>query len=171
MMMRSVLHDITRRIQYGRSPSLGAGSVLSGHIASGGEAIRHPAWPKLGSREVPLILDLDGTLLRTDVLYEKALALVRADPLNVLRMLYWAMGGRAHLKRRMAQAVTLDIEALPENPELVAFAEAEAKGGRPIHMSTATDNVTAPRSPAASRSSAASSPATADESERGRQSG
>lgn len=143
MMMRSVLHDITRRIQYGRSPSLGAGSVLSGHIASGVEAVRHPAWPKLGSREVPLILDLDGTLLRTDVLYEKALALVRADPLNVLRMLYWAMSGRAHLKRRMAQAVTLDIEALPENPELVAFAEAEAKGGRPIHMSTATDNVTA----------------------------
>ncbi|TXN76093.1 UbiA family prenyltransferase [Methylobacterium sp. WL18] len=97
----------------------------------------------LRSHDIPLIIDLDGTLLRADMLYEKALALVRADLLNLLKIVYWALGGRAYLKRRMAQAATLDIESLPVNPELVAFAEAEASGGRPVHMSTATDNVTA----------------------------
>ncbi|WCS23811.1 UbiA family prenyltransferase [Methylobacterium sp. NMS14P] len=95
------------------------------------------------SPDVPLILDLDRTLLRADVLYEKAIALVRADLLNLLKILYWALSGRAYLKRRMAQAATLDIEALPINTELMAFAQAEAQSGRLVHMSTATDNVTA----------------------------
>jgi 4-hydroxybenzoate polyprenyltransferase len=77
------------------------------------------------------------------MLYEKAIALIRVDALNVFRILYWALGGRAYLKRRMAQAATLDIDALPANDELVVFAQAEAGGGRQVHLSTATDNVTA----------------------------
>ncbi|WP_408903176.1 hypothetical protein [Methylobacterium radiotolerans] len=95
------------------------------------------------SYQVPLILDLDGTLLRADVLYEKALSLVRADPLNIFKIVYWSLGGRAYLKRRMAQDAKLDIDTLPVNAELIEFAQTEANGGRPVHMSTATDNVTA----------------------------
>lgn len=97
----------------------------------------------LGLTGVPLILDLDRTLLRADVLYEKAIALVRADLLNILRILWWMLGGRAYLKRCMARAARLDIESLPVNSELIDFAEAEAKRGRQVHMSTATDAVTA----------------------------
>ena len=87
----------------------------------------------------PLVLDLDGTLIRTDVLFEGIAALLRANPFNVVAVALWALRGRAHLKRRVAERAPLDVDTLPLNEELVSYAAREAALGREVHLATAAD--------------------------------
>ncbi|MFN7054681.1 UbiA family prenyltransferase [Hyphomonas sp.] len=93
--------------------------------------------------QVPLVLDLDGTLIRTDSLHEQAMVFVRRNPLNLLRLAGWVLGGRVKLKARLADAVTLDPDHLPVNEELISFAEQEAGNGRKIVLATAAHTDTA----------------------------
>lgn len=93
--------------------------------------------------DIPLVLDLDGTLLRTDLLQEKALAFVKENPLRIFLLFSWLLKGRAHLKRQLSQAVSLDIDRLPVNEDLIAYAEAEHAKGRMVVLATASDALVA----------------------------
>lgn len=94
---------------------------------------------------VPLVVDLDGTLLRSDVLLESSLALVRTRPLWALAPLLWLGGGKAALKRRLAETVALDVTALPYDPGVLALiAQARAQGRR-IVLATASHRLYAER--------------------------
>lgn len=86
---------------------------------------------------IPLVLDLDGTLIRTDSLIEQGVALLRRNPFAIFQLIGWLLAGRVMLKQKLAAAVQLDPELLPVNEELLAFAEAEAAGGRTIVLATA----------------------------------
>ena len=46
----------------------------------------------------PLVVDLDGTLIRTDLIWEHLAALLRRNPLWLLPVLVWWLRGRAFLK-------------------------------------------------------------------------
>lgn len=92
---------------------------------------------------IPLVLDLDGTLVRTDTLQEQAVALVRHNPFAIFKLIAWVLAGRIILKERLAAAVTLDPELLPVNEELIAFAEQEAAKGRKVVLATAAHAETA----------------------------
>ncbi|MDZ4264057.1 MAG: hypothetical protein U1B30_17230, partial [Pseudomonadota bacterium] len=64
----------------------------------------------LGSDAVatPLFVDLDGTLVKTDLLAEGAVALLKSSPLYLFSMLFWLVkGGKARLKAEIANRVTL----------------------------------------------------------------
>ncbi len=101
--------------------------------------------PILNRDAVPLVLDLDECLIRTDLLFETALAYVRVNPLRIFQIVGWALRGRAHLKRRLAEAVSLDLSSLPANEKLVNFARAESQRGRTIYLATAADELLAIR--------------------------
>ena len=58
--------------------------------------------------DVPLAVDLDGTLLHTDVLWENALALLARNPLILFLLPFWLLRGRAHLKRMLALRAPVD---------------------------------------------------------------
>ena len=88
---------------------------------------------------LPLVLDLDHSLIRCDILHEAALAYLRRKPLGIFSLARWLMQGRAVLKRKLAERVTLDIETLPVNEELAAFAVAEKDKGRTVVLATASD--------------------------------
>lgn len=98
---------------------------------------RHPAPP------IPLLIDLDHSLIRTDLLMESALAYVATNPLRIGRLIAWLLQGRAHLKRRIAEAVDLDMELIPVNEKVVAIAEEAAREGRPVFLVTASDDLLA----------------------------
>ncbi len=51
----------------------------------------------------PLVVDLDGTLIRTDMLHEFALRVLRDRPFDTLRIPYWLSRGKAVLKRHLAK--------------------------------------------------------------------
>ena len=90
-------------------------------------------------RPVPLVIDLDGTLLRTDLLLEGAVSILRRNLFMVFAMLLWLPRGRAYFKRKVAERATLDIATMPSHAELLAHIEAERATGREIVLATAAD--------------------------------
>jgi 4-hydroxybenzoate polyprenyltransferase len=85
-----------------------------------------------------LVIDLDGTLLRTDLLLESALALLARRPWLLFAFPAWLWRGRAHLKREIASRVELDVAALPWDERVLALARAAA-GQREVVLCTASD--------------------------------
>ncbi|GHD61782.1 membrane protein [Thalassobaculum fulvum] len=90
---------------------------------------------------LPLCVDLDGTLVRTDLLYETLLAALRRRPWIVLALPFWLLAGRAHLKARLVEAAGdgVDIAALPLTEDLVDYLRSERQAGRRIELVSASD--------------------------------
>jgi 4-hydroxybenzoate polyprenyltransferase len=91
------------------------------------------------SDSVPLVVDLDGTLLRTDLLFESALRLIKQRPWLALMVPFWLLKGRAYLKRRIFQLVRIDVSLLPLHEELLAWLRDEKMRGRHLTLATASD--------------------------------
>ena len=87
----------------------------------------------------PLVVDLDGTLVKTDLLLESVCSLLRQEPLALFALPIWLLKGRAHLKREIAQRVQLDPALLPYRTELLDYLRAEHDKGRSIILATASD--------------------------------
>jgi 4-hydroxybenzoate polyprenyltransferase/phosphoserine phosphatase len=99
-----------------------------------------PSDPVSAPRDsVPLFVDLDGTLIKTDLLVESAFLLLKKQPWMLLAMLYWLAYGKARLKEEIAQRTVLDFEVLPLQKEFVEFLHNEAKNGRTLYLATASD--------------------------------
>jgi len=97
------------------------------------------------SDEPPLLIDLDRSLIRTDMLLETVLAYLSANPLRIFRLLGWALKGRAHLKRKLAEAVEFDVELVPVHDGVAALAARASRRGRQVFLVTATDELLASR--------------------------
>ncbi|MBD7975910.1 MULTISPECIES: UbiA family prenyltransferase [Pseudomonas] len=91
----------------------------------------------------PLVVDLDGTLLNSDMLLETGLAYLRQYPLYFYRPFLWLLKGKAHLKSKLAQATNLDVSVLPYNPDVIALIESVRKQGRRVILATASHRVLA----------------------------
>ena len=87
----------------------------------------------------PLVVDLDGTLIRTDLLVESVCSLVRQEPRALFALPVWLAKGRAHLKREIAQRVQLDPALHPYRTDLLDYLRAEREKGRQIVLATASD--------------------------------
>lgn len=87
-----------------------------------------------------LAVDLDGTLIRSDILVETGFAYVKANPLSFYRPLIWfARGGKAHLKSNLARATHVDITTLPYDTKVIEWLKRERAAGRPMVLATASD--------------------------------
>lgn len=88
---------------------------------------------------IPLVVDLDGTLIHTDMLHESALRVLRDHPLDVLRIPAWLAKGKAVLKRKLAERSSFDPASLPYNRELLHWLGEQRGLGRPLVLCTASD--------------------------------
>lgn len=88
--------------------------------------------------DLPLAVDLDGTLLHTDLLHESILQLARLKPWLIFQLPIWLLGGRAKLKSRLTSAVNLPIASMPFNSELIAYIREQRSSGRRIILCTAS---------------------------------
>lgn len=96
--------------------------------------------------DLPLVVDLDGTLLRTDLLLESGLAHLRERPLRCLDPVLWLLrDGKAGLKQRLAEVTNLDITALPYEPAVIALIRQARSQGRPVILATASHRTLAER--------------------------
>ncbi len=93
----------------------------------------------INGKRVPLVVDLDGTLVRTDLLCEVLFTLLRHRPWRFLLLLPALLRGRAALKARVAAEIELDPHRLPWNEAVVEFVQARAATGQPIWLATAAD--------------------------------
>lgn len=90
--------------------------------------------------ELPLVVDLDGALLKVDTLHESLIALLVRRPLKLIRALVVLMtNGRAALKAMLASLGVLDIEALPLREDVVFWLREQAAAGRALHLAAAAD--------------------------------
>ena len=102
--------------------------------------------PAPGTASLPaLCVDLDGTLVKSDTLYDSTLALARHHPAKLLQLPGWLVQGKAALKRHITGAVQLDVAHLPYNRELLQYLEQQRTTGRPIYLATAADSALAER--------------------------
>lgn len=87
----------------------------------------------------PLVVDLDGTLVRTDLLLESLGRLLRQEPVALLALPGWLLKGRANLKREIARRVELDPALLPYRTSLLDYLRSEHDKGRTLVLATGSD--------------------------------
>lgn len=87
----------------------------------------------------PLVLDVDGTLLNTDMLYECFWAGLGQDPVTTLKATFRHIGDRARLKQELVNVVELRTDLLPVNAEIKALADETIAAGRDVVLASASD--------------------------------
>lgn len=93
----------------------------------------------MSEKKPAIVIDLDGTLVKTDLLIESFLLLVKKNPLLGFAAVIWLLqGGKAHMKREIAKRVDLPVEHLPYNEQVIAFAESKREQGHRIALATAS---------------------------------
>ena len=90
------------------------------------------------TKPLPLVVDLDGTLIRSDMLVESFFALLSQSPWRALKTLPALFLSRAAFKTAIAQRVQLDVASLPFNEELLTWLKAEKARGRGIYLASAS---------------------------------
>lgn len=92
--------------------------------------------------DMPLYVDLDGTLVSTDIAQE---LLVRAfrSPLALKSGLVAVPQGIGALKHALAETVSFDAARLPYRPEILAHIKAARDAGRRVVLATAADQLVA----------------------------
>lgn len=86
----------------------------------------------------PICVDLDGTLISTDVLVEGILAILSTG-IGISHLPKLLVASRAELKRRVGELSNLNVELLPFNSELIDYLRLERQSGRRIVLATAAD--------------------------------
>lgn len=87
----------------------------------------------------PLCVDLDGTLVATDVTVEGILEFLKVAPWKLFALIAALMSGRPALKRYVAQNVTIDASTLPYRGQVLAAMRQARADGRQILLVTASD--------------------------------
>jgi len=87
---------------------------------------------------IPLCIDLDGTLVKTDMLMESLILLIKSNPLIILFLPIWLMRGLPYFKDKIFSKVSHQVEHLPYNLELIEYAKNEKANGRKIILVTAS---------------------------------
>lgn len=102
------------------------------------------------NRPVPLVVDLDGTLLRSDLLVETAVrflrtASIQSVPGAIGQVGLWLTRGKVALKTGLAEAAGFDPTVLPYNDDVIALIRSAREAGRPIVLATASHRVAVDR--------------------------
>lgn len=97
------------------------------------------ACSKKTERSVPICVDLDGTLLHTDMLLESLLVLLKRNILFLFMLPLWLLRGRSYFKHEVAIRSDIDVRQLPYNNELIDYLLSQQKEGRAIVLVTASD--------------------------------
>lgn len=98
---------------------------------------------KVGSDEAtidpPLVVDLDGTLLRSDILLETAFSYVAARPDRIFKLVLALTKGKAALKAHIASDTPIDVASLPYDERVLDIIIEAKKSGRSVHLVSASN--------------------------------
>lgn len=94
--------------------------------------------PRATAEQVPLVVDLDGTLIKTDLLVESVIRLLHRNLLYIFLLPLWLLKGKAALKSELAKRVSLDASLLPFNEPFLAWLREQHASGRQLVLATAS---------------------------------
>lgn len=89
--------------------------------------------------EPPLFVDLDGTLVKTDLLLESLLVMLKSRPWTLFLLPLWLLAGRARLKAEIAKRADVAADTLVYDQVLVERLKREQKKGRVLVLATASN--------------------------------
>jgi 4-hydroxybenzoate polyprenyltransferase len=88
---------------------------------------------------IPLVVDLDGTLVRSDLLVEAFVILIRKNPLAFFSCILWFLrGGKYLLKFEISKKVDLRVDLLPYNEKIIENINSAKSHGRSVWLATAS---------------------------------
>jgi 4-hydroxybenzoate polyprenyltransferase len=90
-------------------------------------------------RDTALVVDLDGTLVRTDLLYESFFATLPNGFRHNCAVITALLRGKAHLKAYLADVAVLDYALFPYNAAVVELIRKARNDGRRVYLATASD--------------------------------
>ncbi len=90
------------------------------------------------SGDVALCVDLDFSLLATDVTYESIIACLKAKPWTLLAMPFWIARGKVAFKQELCARAPLYLDSLPVHDEVLSFVQREYESGRRCVLATAS---------------------------------
>ncbi len=90
-------------------------------------------------KKPPIVVDLDGTLVFTDMLHEMVVALLKEKPWYVFLLPFWLFKGKAHLKQKLSNKFTFKADSLPYNQELISWLQEQKIKGYSLVLCTASD--------------------------------
>ena len=110
-----------------RSPRAAGGGTIAASTQEGA--------PR--ASDAPIVVDLDGTLTRTDTLLESLIRTIKRDALNLPRALLCLAKGRPAFKAFVASKARLSVKDLPYRTELLDYLRAQRERGRRLVLATA----------------------------------
>ena len=83
-----------------------------------------------------LIVDLDGTLVKTDCSLETLWSSISLNPANAFKVFGWYFKGRPYLKDKLFESSDLDAKSLPYNQEVISAILESKKNGSKVYLMT-----------------------------------
>lgn len=93
---------------------------------------------KTQKENIPLVVDLDGTFIKKDLLYEGFKLIIRKNFLYIFSCCIWILNGKVNLKNKLFKKINIKSENIPVNEEVLHFIKKEKKDGRKIILATAS---------------------------------
>ncbi|MFC0199744.1 UbiA family prenyltransferase [Paracoccus rhizosphaerae] len=90
--------------------------------------------------KVPLVIDMDGTLCRSDTLHEGMLSLIAHRPAALLQLPLWLAEGKAAFKGKVADRSVLDPALLPYDRDVLELIAQTRTEGRKVALVSAADH-------------------------------
>ncbi len=87
----------------------------------------------------PLVVDLDGTLIKTDILIETLMKYLMINPFNIFKFFILLFKGKSAIKCEIARVVNIDVSLLPYNQDVIEYIKSEKILGREVILATATN--------------------------------
>jgi 4-hydroxybenzoate polyprenyltransferase/phosphoserine phosphatase len=87
-----------------------------------------------------VVVDLDGTLVNTDMLVENLFCFLGLHPLRIFHVIAWLFMGKVYFKTHLADAVIPDIARLPYHKPLLAWLKTQRSHGAKLVLATASDS-------------------------------
>ena len=88
---------------------------------------------------IPLVVDLDGTLISSDMLIESGINHYKSNIKNLVNLPTLLRRGKAQLKSTLAEDFVFDAAALPYSPKVLSYINEQKENGRTIVLATASD--------------------------------
>ena len=88
---------------------------------------------------LPLVVDLDGTLIRSNLLIEATFAYLGRNPFAIGHLFFALLKGRPQFKEFLAARMALDASILPYNEEVLERIRQTAASGRPVYLASASN--------------------------------
>jgi hypothetical protein len=93
---------------------------------------------------VPLVVDLDGTLIQPDLLIETFFGELCRRPPAILDLLPAFLAGKAAFKQRLAAKASLDVANLPYDETVLALIRQARADGRRVYFASASNEMLVP---------------------------